>query len=82
MATHDKTLVDKTIAAVLIVILSPLLFVIALAVKLQGAGPVLFQQAPGHLDSLTLPAVFVDHRQHPEGSAILRSIHDKSYDQT
>lgn len=40
-----KTVPDKIFATVLIILLSPLLLLIATAVKLQGDGPVIFQQA-------------------------------------
>jgi exopolysaccharide biosynthesis polyprenyl glycosylphosphotransferase len=40
-----KLFMDKVIAAALIVLLSPLLLLIALAVKSQSSGPILFKQA-------------------------------------
>jgi len=40
-----KLVSDKVLAVILILVLSPLLLLIAIAIKLDSAGPVLFQQA-------------------------------------
>ena len=46
-----KGILDKVLAALLLVLLSPLLLLIALAIKLDDAGPVLFQQARNGLNN-------------------------------
>lgn len=91
-----KTLVDKTMAAMLILILAPLLFVIALAVKLQDAGPILFQQARHglncgvfwifkfrsmHNSDANDTGVFQVQREDPRGTTIGRILRRASLDE-
>lgn len=40
-----KSIADRILAALLILVLSPLLLLVAIAIKMQSSGPVLFQQA-------------------------------------
>lgn len=46
-----KSVTDKILAALLILVSAPALLLIALAIKLQSPGPVIFQQARHGLDS-------------------------------
>jgi putative colanic acid biosynthesis UDP-glucose lipid carrier transferase len=46
-----KSLEDRVLAAILLVVLSPLLLVIALAVRLDSRGPILFSQTRGGLNN-------------------------------
>lgn len=62
-----KSLEDRLIAALLLIVLSPLLLAIALAVRLDSRGPVLFRQTRGGLNSRPFELLKFRSMRHPSG---------------
>ncbi|WP_249675110.1 undecaprenyl-phosphate glucose phosphotransferase [Pseudomonas abieticivorans] len=76
-AALSKSLLDKAVALLAIIVLAPVLMVIALAIKLTSAGPVLFKQARhGWNGKIIQVWKFRSMRMHDDTHVVQASRHD------